>query len=75
MSSENKLHTVPGVFRTDLKSALLDGTQRGQEFLLRTPMGRFGNAEELIGAAVLLAFITGQCIAVDGGFLASGVNV
>ncbi len=42
---------------------------------MRTPMGRFGNAEELIGAAVLLAFITGQCIAVDGGFLASGVNV
>ncbi len=71
---------APGVFRTDLNSALLDGTQRGQEFLMRTPMGRFGNAEELIGAAVLLAsdassFITGQCIAVDGGFLASGVNV
>src|SRR6266567_2493775 len=71
---------APGVFRTDLNAALLDGTQRGQEFLLRTPMGRFGNPEELIGAAVLLAsdassFITGQCIAVDGGFLASGVNV
>jgi len=70
---------APGVFRTDLNSALLDGTARGQEFLMRTPMGRFGKAEELIGAAVLLAsdaasFITGQCIAVDGGFLASGVN-
>jgi len=55
------------------------GTQRGQEFLTSTPMGRFGNAEEVIGAAVLLAsdassFITGQCIAVDGGFPASGVN-
>ncbi len=71
---------APGVFRTDMNSALLDGTQRGKEFLMRTPMGRFGNADELIGAAVLLAsdassFITGQCIAVDGGFLASGVNV
>lgn len=70
---------APGVFLTDLNSALLNGTERGREFLLRTPMKRFGNAQELVGAAVLLAsdaasFITGQCIAVDGGFLASGVN-
>ncbi len=70
---------APGVFRTDLNSALLDSTDRGRELLLRTPMRRFGKAEELIGAAVLLAsdaasFITGQCITVDGGFLASGVN-
>ncbi|MDP8981505.1 MAG: SDR family oxidoreductase [Acidobacteriota bacterium] len=69
----------PGVFRTELNSALLDGTERGREFLLRTPMGRFGSAKELVGTAVLLAsdgasYITGQCIAVDGGFLASGVN-
>ena len=71
---------APGVFRTDLNAKLLDGTDRGKEFLLRTPMRRFGQQTELIGAAVLLAsdaasFITGQCIAVDGGFLASGVNV
>jgi len=70
---------APGVFRTDLNAKLLDGTERGRELKLRTPMGRFGLAEELTGAAVLLAsdaasFITGQCIAVDGGFLASGVN-
>jgi NAD(P)-dependent dehydrogenase (short-subunit alcohol dehydrogenase family) len=70
---------APGVFRTDLNSALLDGTERGREFLMRTPMKRFGKPEELIGAAVLLAsdaasYITGQSIAVDGGFLASGVN-
>jgi NAD(P)-dependent dehydrogenase (short-subunit alcohol dehydrogenase family) len=70
---------APGVFRTDLNAALLDSTERGHELLMRTPMRRFGGAEELIGAAVLLAsdaasFITGQCIAVDGGFLASGVN-
>lgn len=70
---------APGVFRTDLNAKLLDGTTRGQEFKTRTPMGRFGQAEELIGAAILLAsdgasFITGQCLAVDGGFLASGVN-
>ncbi len=70
---------APGVFRTELNAQLLDGTDRGRELKLRTPMGRFGKAEELIGVAVLLAsdaasFITGQCIAVDGGFLASGVN-
>src|SRR5712692_5525745 len=58
---------APGVFRTDLNAGLLDGTERGREFLLRTPMGRFGKPEELIGAAVLLAsdaasFISGQCI-------------
>jgi NAD(P)-dependent dehydrogenase (short-subunit alcohol dehydrogenase family) len=70
---------APGVFRTALNTKLLDETERGRELLQRTPMRRFGNAEELVGAAILLAsdgasFITGQCIAVDGGFLASGVN-
>jgi NAD(P)-dependent dehydrogenase (short-subunit alcohol dehydrogenase family) len=70
---------APGVFRTDLNAALLEGTPRGQEFLMRTPMRRFGNLEELTGAAVFLAsdaasFITGHVLAVDGGFLASGVN-
>ena len=70
---------APGVFPTELNSKLLKGTKRGDEILMRTPMGRFGNARELVGAAVLLAsegasFITGQCIAVDGGYLASGVN-
>jgi NAD(P)-dependent dehydrogenase (short-subunit alcohol dehydrogenase family) len=70
---------VPGVFRTDLNAALLDGTARGQEFLMRTPMARFGETEELVGAAVFLAsdaasFVTGHLLAVDGGFLASGVN-
>jgi NAD(P)-dependent dehydrogenase (short-subunit alcohol dehydrogenase family) len=69
---------LPGVFRTDLNSALLD-SPRGQEFLMRTPMGRFGDVAELAGAVVFLAsdaagFVTGQLIAVDGGFLASGVN-
>ncbi|HYW65150.1 MAG TPA: SDR family oxidoreductase [Candidatus Dormibacteraeota bacterium] len=70
---------VPGVFRTDLNAALLDGTARGREFLMRTPMGRYGKAEELVGAAVFLAsdacaFVTGELLVVDGGFLASGVN-
>jgi NAD(P)-dependent dehydrogenase (short-subunit alcohol dehydrogenase family) len=62
-----------------MNAKLLEGTERGREFLLRTPMGRYGKAEELIGAAVFLAsaasgFVTGQLIAVDGGILASGVN-
>src|SRR6266850_1312760 len=70
---------APGVFRTNLNAALLDGTERGREFLLRTPMRRFGKIEELAGAAVFLAsdaasFVTGHLLVVDGGFLASGVN-
>jgi NAD(P)-dependent dehydrogenase (short-subunit alcohol dehydrogenase family) len=69
---------APGVFRTALNTALLE-SPRGQEFLLRTPMKRFGQIEELVGAAVFLAadasrFVTGHVLAVDGGFLASGVN-
>jgi len=70
---------APGVFRTALNQKLLDETPRGQEFLSRTPMGRFGDVTELAGAAVFLAseaasFVTGEIIVVDGGFLASGVN-
>ena len=70
---------APGVFRTALNQKLLDETPRGQEFLSRTPMGRFGNVGELAGAAVFLAsdaasYVTGEVLVVDGGFLASGVN-
>jgi NAD(P)-dependent dehydrogenase (short-subunit alcohol dehydrogenase family) len=70
---------VPGIFRTQLNTELLDGTPRGKELLLRTPMQRFGRVEELVGAAVFLAsdaasFVTGHLLVVDGGFMASGVN-
>jgi len=70
---------APGVFRTDLNANLLDNSERGKEFLLRTPMRRFGKTEELVGAALYLAsdaasFVAGEIITVDGGFMASGVN-
>lgn len=71
---------APGVFRTALNHHLLDDTARGREFITRTPMKRFGRVEELAGAAIFLAsdaasFVTGEILVVDGGFLASGVNL
>jgi NAD(P)-dependent dehydrogenase (short-subunit alcohol dehydrogenase family) len=70
---------APGVFRTALNAQLLDGTERGKELRMRTPLKRFGQIEELVGACIFLAsdaasFVNGQVLAVDGGFLASGVN-
>jgi len=70
---------APGVFPTELNQQLLQGTERGQEFIARTPMKRFGRVEELAGAAVFLAsdaasFTAGEVLVVDGGLLASGVN-
>ena len=70
---------APGVFRTPLNQKLLDESGRGQEYLIRTPMRRFGQVNELAGAAVFLAsdaasFVTGEVLVVDGGLLSSGVN-
>jgi NAD(P)-dependent dehydrogenase (short-subunit alcohol dehydrogenase family) len=70
---------APGVFPTALNAPIVMGTQRGEEILMRTPMGRFGNPQEMAGPAIFLAseaasFVTGEVLAVDGGYLASGVN-
>jgi NAD(P)-dependent dehydrogenase (short-subunit alcohol dehydrogenase family) len=70
---------APGVFPTALNQELVEATVRGRELVMRTPMGRFGRTEELVGAAIFLAsesasFVTGHVLAVDGGFLASGAN-
>jgi NAD(P)-dependent dehydrogenase (short-subunit alcohol dehydrogenase family) len=69
---------APGVFPTPLNRALIEGTPRGEWFRNHTPMARFGHAEELVGAAIYLAssaasYVTGETLAVDGGFLACGV--
>jgi NAD(P)-dependent dehydrogenase (short-subunit alcohol dehydrogenase family) len=70
---------APGYFRTPLTEKLVTGTARGAEVLMRTPMKRFGELDELVGAAIFLAseaasFVTGVVLPVDGGYLASGVN-
>src|SRR5437588_5928720 len=70
---------APGYFRTPLSEKLLVGTGRGREIIMRTPMNRFGELEELVGAAIFLAsdaasFVTGHILPVDGGVLASAVN-
>ncbi|MBM3496129.1 MAG: SDR family oxidoreductase [Armatimonadetes bacterium] len=68
---------APGVFPTPLNRALIEGTPRGNWLKAHAPMNRFGNPEELVGAAIFLcspaaSFITGETLAVDGGFLACG---
>jgi NAD(P)-dependent dehydrogenase (short-subunit alcohol dehydrogenase family) len=69
---------APGVFPTDLNRPLIEGTERGKMLKWHTPMGRFGEAEELVGAAIYLAspsasYTSGHTIIVDGGFLSKGV--
>ena len=68
---------APGFFITDLNRDKM-GAERKERAVARTPMGRFGEVEELAGAAVYLAsdaasFVTGESIRVDGGFLAAGL--
>ena len=69
---------APGVIPTDLNRPLIEGTPRGASLKGHTTLGRFGDADELVGAAIYLAspsasYVTGETIIVDGGFLAKGV--
>ena len=66
----------PGYFATEMNRALLEDEAFDAFVRQRTPLGRWGDPRELIGAAVFLAspasdFVTGQIIYVDGGILAS----
>ncbi len=66
---------LPGIFETPLTAAMHPDPIKKQWFTDRVPMGRWGRPEELDGALVLLAseagaYITGTCLAVDGGWLA-----
>ena len=69
---------IPGVIRTPLNEKVLEIPERRAAILARTPMGRIGKPEDLVGAAIYLAseassFVTGACLVVDGGFLAKGI--
>lgn len=71
---------APGVFPTELNRKLIEGTPRGEFLKAHTPQGRFGSAEELVGAAIYLAspsasYTNGHTIVVDGGFLTRGVGL
>ena len=70
---------APGVFPTPLNRKLLGGTPRGEWLRRHTAMERYGDADEIVGAAIYLvspaaSFTTGEVLAVDGGFLARGVG-
>lgn len=78
MKGVNVNAIAPGVFRTPLNSHLLDIPERKARILGHTPMKRFGSVDELKGAAIFLSsdaadFVTGEILAVDGGFLAMGI--
>lgn len=67
---------APGYFRTELTDAFYENEEWQQAMLGKIPLGSFGDANDLKGAVVFLAssasqYITGQCLAIDGGFLGS----
>ena len=64
---------APGWIETPLTQPLVDNPARRQAIIDRTPMGRWGQPEEVTGAALFLcsnaaAFITGAILPVDGGY-------
>jgi gluconate 5-dehydrogenase len=65
----------PGYFRTELNAALVDDAKFSAWLTARTPMGRWGDVDELVGAAIFLAseassFVNGHMLYVDGGITA-----
>ena len=67
---------APGYFETDLTAGMIANETMSTRLLGQTPMGRFGRDADLVGAAVFLAsdasaYVTGQSLAVDGGYLAA----
>lgn len=73
-----RVHAIsPGIFVTELNQSKMS-PKRKENARLRTPAGRFGQLDDLVGAAVYLAspaagFVTGSVLNVDGGYLASGI--
>lgn len=70
---------APGFFETPMNRAIINEPARKASILSHTPMGRFGNLEEIKGAAIFLAseaasFVTGEILGVDGGFMAQGAG-
>jgi tropinone reductase I len=68
---------APWYIRTQRSESSLANADYLEEVLARTPIGRIGEPEEVAAAAVFLSlptasYITGQCLAVDGGFSAFG---
>ena len=67
---------APGYFRTDLTEVFYQDQAWADAMQAKIPQGRFGQGEDLVGAVVFLAseassYITGQCIGIDGGYLAA----
>jgi NAD(P)-dependent dehydrogenase (short-subunit alcohol dehydrogenase family) len=67
---------APGYFETDLTAGMIGNPVLSQRLLSATPMGRFGQDADIVGAAVYLAsdasrYVTGQSLRVDGGYVAA----
>jgi NAD(P)-dependent dehydrogenase (short-subunit alcohol dehydrogenase family) len=67
---------APGYFRTELTEAFYHDASWQEAMLRKVPLGRFGQLGDLTGAAIFLAsdaaaYITGQCLGIDGGTLAA----
>lgn len=67
---------APGYFRTALTEVFYQNDHWAQDMLAKIPLHRFGRMDDLVGATIFLAspasaYVTGQCLAIDGGTLAA----